>query len=175
MKTYEGVDICIHVFLSSALFGGEWSASLPGCFTPRKEPQGTHWTGSCMGPRTGLENAKRRKILPLPGLEIRGFGRPARSQPLSRLRFITRHLQSGESHYLPISCNTSIKCIYNNIFNIWCLRIRTWSESPPQYLQVTARNTITFLQCRRNILLPVISIPLWYEQTSSNGIVTSPW
>jgi hypothetical protein len=27
MKTYGGVDVQIHVFLTSALVGGEWSAS----------------------------------------------------------------------------------------------------------------------------------------------------
>jgi hypothetical protein len=40
MKAYGGVDVYIYVFLTSALVGGEWSASRPGCFTPRrKSPQ----------------------------------------------------------------------------------------------------------------------------------------
>jgi hypothetical protein len=34
MKAYGGVDINIHIFLTSGLPGGEWSASRPGCFTP---------------------------------------------------------------------------------------------------------------------------------------------
>jgi hypothetical protein len=34
MKTYEGVDVKIHVFLTSALVGGERSASRPNHFTP---------------------------------------------------------------------------------------------------------------------------------------------
>jgi hypothetical protein len=34
MKTYEGVDVYLHSFLTSALGGGEWSASRPGRFTP---------------------------------------------------------------------------------------------------------------------------------------------
>jgi hypothetical protein len=38
MKTYGGVDVQIHVSLTSALAGGEWSASRPGRFTPGKEP-----------------------------------------------------------------------------------------------------------------------------------------
>jgi hypothetical protein len=33
---YEEVDVQIHVFLTSALVGGEWSASRPDRFTPRK-------------------------------------------------------------------------------------------------------------------------------------------
>jgi hypothetical protein len=32
MKAYGGVDVQIHVFLSSALGGGEWSASLSDRF-----------------------------------------------------------------------------------------------------------------------------------------------
>jgi hypothetical protein len=38
MKTYWGVELWLHVFLTSALDGGEWSASRPGRFTIRKEP-----------------------------------------------------------------------------------------------------------------------------------------
>jgi hypothetical protein len=37
MKAYGGVDVQIHVFLTSALTGGEWSASRPGHFTPGKK------------------------------------------------------------------------------------------------------------------------------------------
>jgi hypothetical protein len=37
MKVYGGVDVLIHIFLTSALVGGEWSASRPGRFTPGKE------------------------------------------------------------------------------------------------------------------------------------------
>jgi hypothetical protein len=51
MKTYGRVDVYIHVFLTSALVGGEWSASRPGRFTP-----GTHWLGGWMGPRADLDD-----------------------------------------------------------------------------------------------------------------------
>jgi hypothetical protein len=34
MKSYDGVDVQIHIFLTSALAGVEWSASRPGRFTP---------------------------------------------------------------------------------------------------------------------------------------------
>jgi hypothetical protein len=37
MKTYKGVDVYIHIFLTSALIGGEWSDSRLGRFTPGKE------------------------------------------------------------------------------------------------------------------------------------------
>jgi hypothetical protein len=34
MKAYEGVDVYIHIFLTSAIAGGEWSASRSDHFTP---------------------------------------------------------------------------------------------------------------------------------------------
>jgi hypothetical protein len=55
MKVYGGVDVQIHIFLTSALVGDEWSASRPGSFTPGKE------------------------FMALPGLELWPLGRPARA------------------------------------------------------------------------------------------------
>jgi hypothetical protein len=34
MKAYGGADVEIHIFLTSALVGDEWSASRTCCFTP---------------------------------------------------------------------------------------------------------------------------------------------
>jgi hypothetical protein len=63
-------------------------ASRPGRFTPGgRSPPGVHWIGGWVGPRTGLEDMERRKVLPLPGLELRPLDRPARSQSLYRLRY----------------------------------------------------------------------------------------
>jgi hypothetical protein len=52
MKAYGGVDVEIHIFLTSAL-GGEWLASRPCRFTPGKRAPGTHWIGDWVGPRAG--------------------------------------------------------------------------------------------------------------------------
>jgi hypothetical protein len=38
MKAYVSVDVYIHIILTSALVGGEWSASHLGRFTSGKEP-----------------------------------------------------------------------------------------------------------------------------------------
>jgi hypothetical protein len=67
--------------MTSALVRSDWSALRPG----ERAPDG-HWTGGCVGLRTGLDDVERRKILPLLGLELRPLGRPARSQSLYRLR-----------------------------------------------------------------------------------------
>jgi hypothetical protein len=72
---------------TSALAGGEWSASGPGCFTPKEKASGTHWIGGWVDPRAGLDTAENRKFLTLQGLELRPLGLPARSQSLYRLRY----------------------------------------------------------------------------------------
>jgi hypothetical protein len=86
MKAYSGVHVKIHIFLTSVLTGGEWSASCPGCFTPEEEAPGIHWIGGWVDPRADLDNVENRKFLTLPELELRPLGRPARSQSLCRLR-----------------------------------------------------------------------------------------
>jgi hypothetical protein len=75
--TYGGLDVQIHVFLTSALVVGQWSAPLPG-----ERPPDTHWIGGWVGRRIGLQDVEMTKILILPGLKLRPFSRPARSQSL---------------------------------------------------------------------------------------------
>jgi hypothetical protein len=58
MKAYGGVDVYIHVFLTSALAEGEWSAP------------GTHWIEGWVDPRSGLDDVVKRKFLTLPVLEL---------------------------------------------------------------------------------------------------------
>jgi hypothetical protein len=55
MKAYGGMEVYLHAFLTSALDGGEWSASRPGRFIPKVRTPGTSWVGGCVGPRTGLD------------------------------------------------------------------------------------------------------------------------
>jgi hypothetical protein len=48
--------------LTSALDGGEWSASRPGRFTPRQRSPGSHWIGGWVGSRAVLEEEVKKKI-----------------------------------------------------------------------------------------------------------------
>jgi hypothetical protein len=56
-----------------------------------------------VGPRIILDDVERRKLLHLPGLELRLLGRPARGQSLCRLRYpdtLFRNLvQVVDRHY----------------------------------------------------------------------------
>jgi hypothetical protein len=87
MKAYGGVDVQVHIFLTSALVGSEWSASRHCRFTPGKRAPGTRRIGGWVNPRTGLDDVEKRKFLTLSGLELRTLGLPARSQSLYRLRY----------------------------------------------------------------------------------------
>jgi hypothetical protein len=45
VKAYWRVEVQTQEILTSALDGDEWSATLPGRFTPRERASGTHWIG----------------------------------------------------------------------------------------------------------------------------------
>jgi hypothetical protein len=59
MKAYWGVDVYIHIFLTSPLVGNEWSASRSCRFTPGQRDPGTHWIGDWVGHRAGLEDVEK--------------------------------------------------------------------------------------------------------------------
>jgi hypothetical protein len=52
MKAYGGVDVYIHIILTSALVGGEWSASRPCRFNPGERAPGTNWIGGWVDPQS---------------------------------------------------------------------------------------------------------------------------
>jgi hypothetical protein len=78
MKAYWEWMYRIHIFLTSALAEGEWSASRPGRFTPGEGAPGTHFMGGWVDPRAGLDDLENRTF----------FSRSIRSQSLYRLRYL---------------------------------------------------------------------------------------
>jgi hypothetical protein len=86
MEAYGWVDVWIHVFLTSVLVGGEWSASHPSRVTSGERTISTAWTGGWVCPRTGLDNVEERKIFPLLGIELWPLDHASRNQSLYRLR-----------------------------------------------------------------------------------------
>jgi hypothetical protein len=87
MKAYGGVDVQIHIFLTSALAGGEWPASRSRHFTPGERAPRTYWIGGSVGPRASLDDVEKTKFLTLPGLKLQPLGCLARSQLLYQLYY----------------------------------------------------------------------------------------
>jgi hypothetical protein len=58
MKTFRRVEVWLHAFITSALGGGEWSASRPSGM----RALGTNWIGDWVGPRADLVEEVKRKI-----------------------------------------------------------------------------------------------------------------
>jgi hypothetical protein len=55
MKVYGRMDLYTHIFLVSALDGGELSGSRFGRFTPGERGCGAHWIGGWVDPRASLD------------------------------------------------------------------------------------------------------------------------
>jgi hypothetical protein len=87
MKAYGVLDLQIHIFVTSALVGSEWSASRPSRITPGERISVTNWIWGWVGPRTGLHDVENRKYFTLPGLELRPLSCSASSQSLYRLSY----------------------------------------------------------------------------------------
>jgi hypothetical protein len=104
MKAYGGVDVWLHIFLTSVLAGGEWSASRPGRFT---SAPGTHWIGGWVDPSAGMDGVEKRKYLTLLELELRPLVRPARSQSLYRLSYPGSCLTRSTYWYRCSFCETN--------------------------------------------------------------------
>jgi hypothetical protein len=67
--------------LTSALDGGEWSASRPGRFIPRERAPFTYWIGGWVGPRAVLDAVVKREI---PGPHRESNPRTPIVQPVAR-------------------------------------------------------------------------------------------
>jgi len=64
------VEVQLHAFLTLALDGGKWSASVSGQFTPKVKAPSTHWIGGRVKPRASLDMEVKEKI---PSLALSGF------------------------------------------------------------------------------------------------------
>jgi hypothetical protein len=98
----NGSILVTHVFLTSALASGEWSASGRAALTPGERAPVTHWKRGWVGPRSGLDDVEKRKFLTLPGLELKLLGRPAHSQSLYPTRYPGSYLVYSTAKKKPV-------------------------------------------------------------------------
>jgi hypothetical protein len=105
--------------LTSALVGGEWSASRSGRFTPGERAPSTHWTGGWGDPTAGLDDVGKRKFLTIPGLELWQLGRPVRSQSLYWLRY------PGSFYFVGLIIISNTYVNTDNTFRNWTYILTT--------------------------------------------------
>jgi hypothetical protein len=68
MKMYR--EMIAPSFLTSTLYGGQWSASHPCCFTPKETAARTHCIEGWVDPKASLDITEK-SLFPLPGIEPR--------------------------------------------------------------------------------------------------------
>jgi hypothetical protein len=119
-----------HIYLASALAGGEWSASRPGRFTPRERAPGTHWIGGSLNPRAGLDAAGKGKIL---HCRESNPGSPAHSPSLYRLP----ETVARDGKFRPWIFTVCFTSFYVSLLVRWvmvCLRhVPSWWATPRVY------------------------------------------
>jgi hypothetical protein len=107
----------VEIYITSAVAGGEWSASRPGRFTPGEKARDTLWIGGWVDPRAGMDDLEKRKFLALPGLELQPLSRPARSQPLYRLYYTGSSYKIRGSKYI-LTGNGAEEEEHNQLLNM---------------------------------------------------------
>jgi hypothetical protein len=80
MKTYVEVDVYIHVFLTSVLVKGEWSASCPGRFNPRRKSPCYPLDRRLIGPQNRSGRRGEEKNIAPTGTQLQPLGHQTRSQ-----------------------------------------------------------------------------------------------
>lgn len=65
IEMYEGVDTELHAFLSSVLYRGEWLASSPSLFIPRKERTQHRWNEAWWDPSVSELSVQEIETRPL--------------------------------------------------------------------------------------------------------------
>jgi hypothetical protein len=84
MKTYWGVEVELHAFLTSVLGGGEWSASCSGRFIPC-----THYMGGWVESSAVMDVVAKRKIVSVPLSEVE----PWLSSPLYLFKYVNHIIE----------------------------------------------------------------------------------
>jgi hypothetical protein len=65
MKKYGGVEVQLHAFLTSALYGGEWSDSRAGRFTTHKKGCQYSLGRGLDGPQSRSGSSNKGKVVPV--------------------------------------------------------------------------------------------------------------
>lgn len=125
------------IHYKSELNSGEWSASLPGHFTPTVSALRTYWY-RWVGPQVGLNVMAKKKVAD-------NFVAPAGSRtpcrPYSSLvTWLTEQVKDCAKPAVHIKENTAVTWLLASLTRTWC-----------------ARTHVSLSQTRRNIPIPALS------------------
>jgi hypothetical protein len=118
MKAYGGIDIEVHISLTSALVGGKWSASRPGRFTPRERAPGTHWIAGWVDPRAGLDDWRSKNSWP---------HRDSNSDPSVVQPAASRYTDYAIRPFLNLMINDKSVFVSCRVLNVMC-QLWAWGE-----------------------------------------------
>jgi hypothetical protein len=109
-------------FLTSALDGGEWSASRPGRYTPGDMAPGTHWIWGWGGSQSRSKRCGEEKILLLPGIDPRPTNSQAVAIPTELSRLLLCFLVFRLNIYRILKCVKCKKYILtgSTAYSMWC-------------------------------------------------------
>jgi hypothetical protein len=140
MKAYWGIEVYSTHSLTSALDGGEWSASRPGRFTPRERAPDTHWIGGWTDPRDVLDAVVRRKF-PAPAGNRTLEPRSTSANPIELSRLLQRKQRNeNRLQILKLACYILFDTLFNHSKYLRHTRVNpipsglaTWSENCKWY------------------------------------------
>jgi hypothetical protein len=131
----KGVNVLIHVFLTSTLIGCAWSASRPIHITPLQKSPRYPLYRRLVDSTAGLDDMRKWKFLTLPRLELWLLGHSAHSQSLywlcyqgcyiflflcfTQFIFLSFHLFLSFLPLYPLGAPGSRSLIPSHTFLIW--------------------------------------------------------
>ena len=102
-KLIGGVEVHLHLFLTSALDGTDWSTSRVGRFISRKNAI-NHWTGGWVGHITGLDLLEKIKISCLYGIRTPDNQTPSLLSVTGHFQRLYTTVYNSRSRLWPFGC-----------------------------------------------------------------------
>jgi hypothetical protein len=130
METYGGSRYITPAFLTSALDGGEWSASRPCRFPLWERVPGIHWIEGWVSPRAGPDAVEKRKIL---HCRESNPGRLVRSPLLYRLSYpdsFYKQCRLKREWYFSLITAKFYQNIFTTTWNSRTLWLKTFNKKP---------------------------------------------
>jgi hypothetical protein len=149
LNTYQGMEVQLQAFLTSALCGGEWSTSYSFTLSPGERTPITHCM-SWLNPELAWTLWRREKSVPLPEIEPSFLGCPTHYTECA-IPFLPKQLIQMYSAYI-FCCHWYYMPLYQKYSNIF-----------QRYVAISKVHTATITMVEITKLCQLIQ-ELQYEQ-----------